>query len=79
MQIAYRFLNWSENLQRTGRKGMLLHVTPKGGTLYDEVMPVAQRSQAAMILKLSPEVRRTLYFVLKQLRNECGDSDADVT
>ena len=58
-----------------GRKGMLCHVTEKGRDLYKQVMPVAQRSQAAMILKLPPDARRTLYAVLKTLRSECGEMD----
>ncbi len=59
----------------TGRKGMVCHMTPKGQTLYEKVMPEARRSQAAMILKLSPEERRTLYSVLRKLRSECAASE----
>lgn len=57
----------------TGRKGMVCHMTAKGQALYAQVMPVARRSQAAMILTLTPEERRTLYSVLHKLRTQCAE------
>ena len=60
-----------------GRKGMVCHMAPKGKALYEKVMPHAQRTQAAMILTLEPEVRRTLYAVLKQLQAQCEETEVN--
>lgn len=57
-----------------GRKGMVVAMTPAGQALYEQIMPMAQRSQAAMILTLSPHERRTLYEVLRRLRAQCADA-----
>jgi DNA-binding MarR family transcriptional regulator len=57
-----------------GRKGMVVAMTAAGQALYEEIMPMAQRSQAAMILTLSPHERRTLYEVLRRLRAQCADA-----
>ncbi|HEX5389299.1 MAG TPA: MarR family winged helix-turn-helix transcriptional regulator [Burkholderiaceae bacterium] len=57
-----------------GRKGMVVAMTPAGQALYERIMPEAQRSQAAMILTLSPHERRTLYEVLRRLRAQCGEA-----
>lgn len=53
------------------RKGLVCLMTERGQALYDEVMPIARRSQAAMILTLSREERSTLYRVLGKLRRQC--------
>ena len=53
-----------------GRKGMVVAMTPAGQSLYERIMPEAQRSQAAMILTLSPHERRTLYEVLHRLEQQ---------
>lgn len=58
----------------SGRKGMMVHLTPEGQALYERVMPEAQRTQAAMILTLSAHERRTLYEVLRRLRAQCADA-----
>ena len=57
-----------------GRKGMVVAMTPAGQALYERIMPEAQRSQAAMILTLSPHERRTLYEVLRRLLAQCGEA-----
>lgn len=57
-----------------GRKGMVVAMTPGGQALYERIMPEAQRSQAAMILTLTPHERRTLYEVLHRLRAQCGEA-----
>ena len=56
-----------------GRKGMVVSMTDEGQLLYEKVMPMAQRSQAAMILTLSAHERRTLYEVLRRLRAQCAE------
>ena len=61
----------------TGRKGMVVHLTPEGLALYERVMPEAQRTQTAMILTLSPQERRTLYDVLQRLRSQCAGAADD--
>jgi len=53
------------------RKGLVCLVTERGRALYEEVIPIARRSQAAMILSLSREERSTLYTVLNKLRRQC--------
>ena len=60
-----------------GRKGMVVAMTPAGQALYERIMPEAQRSQAAMILTLSPHERRTLFEVLRKLRAQCGGANGD--
>lgn len=53
------------------RKGLVCRMTANGQALYEQVMPEARRSQAAMILTLSREERSTLYTVLGKLRRQC--------
>lgn len=53
------------------RKGLVCLMTARGQALYEEVIPIARRSQAAMILSLSREERSTLYTVLGKLRRQC--------
>lgn len=60
-----------------GRKGLICLMTPAGEALYQEIMPLARRSQAQMILTLSREERHTLYTVLGKLRRQCGVAAAD--
>jgi DNA-binding MarR family transcriptional regulator len=55
-----------------GRKGLICLMTEAGQALYQEIMPMAQRSQAEMILTLSREERHTLYTVLGKLRRQCA-------
>lgn len=55
-----------------GRKGMVVSMTEVGQALYEKIMPMAQRSQAVMILTLSPQERRTLHDVLRRLRAQCA-------
>lgn len=58
-----------------GRKGLICLMTEAGQALYEEIMPLAQRSQAEMILTLSREERSTLYTVLGELRRQCGAAE----
>jgi DNA-binding MarR family transcriptional regulator len=60
-----------------GRKGLICLMTEAGQALYQEIMPLARRSQAEMILTLSREERSTLYAVLGKLRRQCGAGAAD--
>lgn len=53
------------------RKGLVCLMTERGQALYEEVIPIARRSQAAMILSLSREERSMLYAVLGKLRRQC--------
>lgn len=62
-----------------GRKGLICLMTQAGQALYEEIMPLARRSQAEMILTLSREERSTLYTVLGKLRRQCGAGAADVS
>lgn len=62
-----------------GRKGLICLMTPAGDALYQEIMPLARRSQAEMILTLSREERHTLYTVLGKLRRQCGAGGADAS
>jgi DNA-binding MarR family transcriptional regulator len=52
-------------------------MTEAGQALYGEIMPLARRSQAEMILTLSREERRVLYTVLGKLRRQCGAAADD--
>lgn len=61
----------------TGRKGMVVHLTQAGQALYERVMPQAQRSQATMILSMTPHERRTLYALLLRLRHQCAAGEDD--
>ncbi|MCW5671450.1 MAG: winged helix-turn-helix transcriptional regulator [Hydrogenophaga sp.] len=60
-----------------GRKGLTCRMTEAGEALYQEIMPLARRSQAQMILTLSRDERRMLYTVLGKLRRQCGTAAAD--
>jgi DNA-binding MarR family transcriptional regulator len=60
-----------------GRKGLICLMTEAGQALYQEIMPLARRSQAQMILTLSRDERRVLYTVLGKLRRQCGAAAAD--
>ncbi len=60
-----------------GRKGLICRMTEAGQALYGEIMPLARRSQAEMILTLSREERRVLYTVLGKLRRQCGAAADD--
>ncbi|TFY97548.1 MarR family transcriptional regulator [Ramlibacter rhizophilus] len=55
-------------------KQLRCRITAKGKALYEEVMPFAQRSQAAMLLTLSREERIAMYRALKRLREVCERS-----
>lgn len=64
------------------RHGTMCHMTDEGRRLYAQIMPLARRSQAAMILQLDRDERRVLYGALQKLRALCagapaGESDAD--
>ena len=59
-------------------KQMQCHITPAGLAVYEEVMPLARKSQAAMIRNLSREERVVTYRALKTLRamcEKCGPID----
>lgn len=58
------------------RHGTMCHMTDEGRRLYAQVMPLAQRSQAQMILQLSREERRVVYGVLRKLRALCSGAAA---
>ena len=67
-QLAARGLVQTQALGATRRHGTMCRMTDEGRALVAEVMPEARRSQAAMILTLSPEERRVLYHALCKLR-----------
>ncbi len=60
-----------------GRKGLICLMTESGQALYQEIMPLARRSQAKMILTLSQDERRMLYTVLGKLRRQCSAAADD--
>jgi DNA-binding MarR family transcriptional regulator len=66
-----------ETLGSHRRGGVVCHMTPAGQALYETVLPEARRSQAAMILTLSPDERRMLYHILKRLRQRCEPNGRD--
>jgi DNA-binding MarR family transcriptional regulator len=59
------------------RRKLTCVVTPAGLALYNQVMPVARREQAAMIRHLSKAERRALYGALRKLRALCGPAAVD--
>jgi DNA-binding MarR family transcriptional regulator len=46
---------------------VMVSVTPKGRKLYETILPVAQRNQAAVLNTLSASERKTLHTVLTKL------------
>lgn len=48
-------------------------MTPAGTALYRKVMPKARRAQAAMIRRMDPADRVTIYRALRLLRQACED------
>ncbi len=50
-------------------------LTPKGKKLFQQVMPIAQRSQAQMLLTLTPSERESLLRALLKLRAACAIAD----
>lgn len=69
--MASRGLVTTEVLDRTRGKKVVCTITAAGLELYGQVMPVAQRRQAAMLLHLSKEERTVLYRALNKLRACC--------
>lgn len=59
--------------QAGGGKKLDCLITPAGRALYDQVMPVARRAQAAMIRHLTLQERRVVYGAMKKLRALCHD------
>ncbi|WP_213956761.1 MULTISPECIES: MarR family winged helix-turn-helix transcriptional regulator [unclassified Variovorax] len=59
------------------QKKVTCTISPKGADLYDQVMPIARRRQAEMLLELAPEHRRVLYHSLGRLLELCGPQDDD--
>lgn len=63
------------------RKRLTCLITPKGGALHAKVIPLARRSQAAVLRLLPPEQRAVLYSSLNILYQYClqeGDDALDV-
>lgn len=54
------------------QKKVTCTVSPAGAKLYRQVMPIARRRQAEMLLQLTPKERRALYGTLRKLRQLCG-------
>lgn len=50
---------------------ILCRLTTDGMALYRQAMPAAQRAQAAMIRKLAPDDRKTVYRAMQLLRRAC--------
>jgi len=56
---------------------VILTVTAKGRALYKSVLPVAQRNQAKLLQKLTPEERKVLYVILSKLFSYIGQGGAE--
>ncbi len=54
--------------QQGARKWQTCRISPLGQALYEEIIPLARRRQAAVIRQLSPDDRAVLYRALKTLR-----------
>ena len=76
--MAARGLVDTEVQGRTRGQKVVCKVTKEGADLYRQVMPIAQRRQAAMLLRLSKEERTVLYRALKKLRAFCDEESAGV-
>jgi DNA-binding MarR family transcriptional regulator len=57
---------------------VIVSVTAKGRKLYQTVLPVAQRHQAALLNALTPQERKALYSIIVKLFSAIGDLDKDV-
>jgi DNA-binding MarR family transcriptional regulator len=57
---------------------VIVSVTAKGRKLYQTVLPVAQRHQAALLNALTPQERKALYSIMVKLFSAIGDLDKDV-
>ena len=78
--LGGRGLVETEALGTARRHGTVCRMTDAGWALYEQVMPEAQRSQAAMILTLVADERRMLYSILRKLHDQCvaaGATDPD--
>jgi len=60
------------------RKKVTCTVSAAGLQLYEQVMPIARRRQAEMLLQLKPDERRVLYHALRKLLELCGPQDDSV-
>jgi DNA-binding MarR family transcriptional regulator len=58
-------------------KRMACSLTPKGKKLYQKIMPIARRSQARMLLRLTATERETLFSVLQRLRAACEPRESE--
>jgi DNA-binding MarR family transcriptional regulator len=61
----------SESSAATGNR-VVVHITPAGRQLYEQVMPAAQRFQAGLIELMSPDERRVMLDLLKRLNDYLG-------
>jgi DNA-binding MarR family transcriptional regulator len=59
------------------QKKVTCAVSPAGAKIYRQVMPIARRRQAEMLLQLSLQERRSLYRALRKLRELCGPEGED--
>jgi DNA-binding MarR family transcriptional regulator len=64
---GYIASTWRAAEARESAAILMLRMTPKGRTLYQEVLPVAQRSQARMLQELTRAERQVLHRVLGKL------------
>ena len=54
---------------------VMVSITPKGASLYKEVLPVARKRQADMLLTLSEAERSSLYSIIDKLAATIGNGD----
>lgn len=59
------------------RKGLVCQISPAGLKLYQEVMPLARKRQAAMLLVLTREEREVMHQALQKLHRHCLQNDMD--
>ena len=55
---------------------VMVSITPKGTSLYKEVLPVARKRQADMLLALSESERATLYSIIDKLSATIGNGES---
>lgn len=56
---------------------VMVSITAKGTSLYKQVLPVARKRQADMLLTLSQSERVALYSILTKLSATVGNDDGD--
>jgi DNA-binding MarR family transcriptional regulator len=59
------------------RKRLVCQITESGMTLYEQVLPIAQRRQAELLALLTKKERVALYSALVKLRHACNSGPSE--